>query len=148
MTMAILYCCPCIVHECTPIWRPNLTCIHSSVEGNGHLQNTGITLHCFKHGLHSPWFHPKNKTSSCLLEISSRYQKYLQPQFSGSCLLTQILFDNSITSLGLWPKNTIICNCTNTIILAKKSRHMVQMTKKRKRSRYTLMAQIGRMCSP
>jgi len=145
MTMAILYCCPCFIHECTPIWRPNPTCSHSFVEGTVHLQNTGANLHCFKNGLHPHWFHSNNKTSTCLLEVSSSHQKYLQPRFSGSCLLTRILFDNPITSLRLWPRNTIIHNCTNTRILAKKSRHMVQMTKKQKRSRYTLTAQTGRL---
>jgi hypothetical protein len=113
MTMAILYCCPCFVHECTLIWWPNPTCIHPTVEGIGHLQNRGTTLHCFKNGLHPLWFHPNNKTSSCLLEVSSSQQKYLQPQFSGSCLLTRILFDNPITSLRLWQRNTTIRNCTN-----------------------------------
>jgi len=93
-TLEILFCCPCFLHKCTPIWRPNPTLIHSSVEGIGHLQNTGKTLHCFKNGLQPPWFHPNNKTSSCLLEVSSSQKEYLQPQFSGSCLLTEIFFDN------------------------------------------------------
>ena len=108
------------------------------------LQNTGANLHCFKNGLqHPPWFNSNNST--CLLELSSSHKKYPHPHFSGSCLLTRILSDNPITSLRLRPRNTIICNCTNTRILAKKSRHMVQMMKKQKRSRYTPTAQIGRM---
>jgi len=79
MTMAILYCFPCFVHECTPIWRPNPTRSHSSVEGTVHLQNTGANLHCFKNGLHPPWFHPNNKTSTCLLEVSSSHRSTCNP---------------------------------------------------------------------
>jgi len=147
MTMAILYCCPVLYTNVLPFEDQTQHVLIHLLEGSVHLQNTGANLHCFKNGLHPPWFHSNSKTSTCLLEVSSSHQKYLQPQFSGSCLLTRILFDNPVTSLRLRPRNTIICNCTNISILAKKSRHMVQMTMKQKRSRYTLTAQIGR-CSP
>jgi hypothetical protein len=116
MTITILYCCPCFVHEYTPIWRPNPTCIHSSVEGTGHLQNTGTTLHCFKNGLHPLGFIPTIK----FLPVFLRFLQAIRSTYITSSvvlessLITQSLpwdYDQGTSSYitaptpESWPRN-------------------------------------------